>query len=247
MLYLIYRKYTTITSLKHLTDLIYSASHLFRELDSEYVLQSLLAKNYSKYIRDQISKGLKKLKETGVISIDDHNLMPFFKALSYSGSNKKAVDDYALNVNALLNIHRYVDDEIVRRGLKPYSDYTVLYLIFIPLILASGYIMGFIAIPIIILFKFVKGFNLKNLYTMNMSNWQDIWNIPSPNTLLPIPSLSLSIFNLFTLLSVSIIFIIGVIKSLSRYDYNPIELVKYSALAIGFNILIYMLSIFIRF
>jgi len=248
LIYMIYRKYTTIGSLRQLSDIVYTASHLFKELDNEYVMQSLLAKNYDKYISERISMGLKSLKESGVIEFDDENLKPFFKTISYSGENRNAVDEYALNVNALFNIPKYVDDEIKFKGLKPYSDYTMLYLAFIPLMLASGYIMGVISIPIAILFKFLRGFNISNLYNMsniNMSNWNSIWNIPSPDTLLPIPSLSLNVFNIFTSLIVAVIFTLGVLIVYSRHDYNPIELVKYSAMIVGVSILITLLAMLI--
>jgi hypothetical protein len=143
---------------------------------------------------------------------------------------------------------KYVDDEVRFKGLKPYNDYTILYLTFMPLILASGYIMGVISIPIAILFKFLRGFNISDLYNMNslnMSSWNNIWSIPSPATLIPIPTLSLNVFNIFSSLATITIFILGIIVVYSRHDYNPIELVKYSAMIVGVSIFITLLAIFI--
>jgi len=245
-LYVVYMNYSTARIIPKINDMLNSYAYLCRELHHEFVLQSLMAKGYDQYIHSQLRKALEGLKENGVMDVDDPNLKPFFKVLSHAGEKyRSAVDEYVVNINAVFNVHKYVNDVFSSSNPKPYHDFTILYLIFMPLILASGYILSWISIPIVILLKVVSfGFNFT--FDMDSTDNLNIWeNIGPIDAFLSLPPFSQSLFDILSMIVLAIVLMISVLLTISRHDYNPVDIIKYSAVTVFFNIFIQVLSCYL--
>jgi hypothetical protein len=234
-IYLLYKRYSA--KIDGLTDLLNDFAHMSRETSHEYAIQGMMAKGYGKYLDAQLSMAWKSYNEEGTYNVDDPNLKPFFTAVSEAGDDyKDAISRYVVNVTSLFNIDKYVYDQYKASNPKPYLQYTILFLIFLPLIYSSGYILSYIAIPIFAIFRVIG--NLSSPYNMNASNfsWEDFWSefggiTPS----LPFPPLSLDIYNLIGLVSSLIIILLGSLESYSKRDPDPKNLIVYAAAIILFD------------
>lgn len=117
-------------------------------------------------------------KNTAVVN--DENINPFFKALSYTGVKiNDAFDKLAAYLTGYWYSYKYALDRVRTYNYKPYNNLIAIYVLMLPAIILGGYYMLGFTMPLLNLFKILHGFNWRTLYSGNWTNINDI-NISLP-------------------------------------------------------------------
>jgi len=250
LIYLVYNRCSTFSDIRRIGDVINEFTYLFKEVGLDGAVSAIATRSYGDYIDYKIREMGVRYMRTKRIEIDEENLRPFLKTVeiaSKMGLRREAIEEYALDVTSLFGIPRYVESQFKATNPRPYLGYMIIILAFIPLMYASSYVLGFISIPIFMLFNMMSTMRLFPYQSGNWTefDWSSFWGGLNVSGNISIPPLSGDIFNTLSIMAMLMAISLGLIEGLSRKDYRPVNMIFYVGGLVALNLAIMSLTTFL--